>query len=121
MNVLNRNTVQADSYTERILQFGEGNFLRAFANWMLHEMNHQANFDAGAVVIQPIANGLIKTLNDNFVIYVGGENLTNFTQEAPIIDFENPFGPNFNASQIYAPVMGATGYIGIRWTLLKND
>ena len=37
MNVLNRNTVQADSYTERILQFGEGNFLRAFANWMLHE------------------------------------------------------------------------------------
>ena len=75
MNVLNRNTVQADSYTERILQFGEGNFLRAFANWMIHEMNHQANFDAGAVVIQPIANGLIKTLNDQdglYTLYMNG-------------------------------------------------
>ena len=69
MNVLNRNTVQAESFTERILQFGEGNFLRAFANWMIHEMNHQANFDAGTVVIQPIADGLIKTLNDHCLLY----------------------------------------------------
>ena len=46
MKNLNRNTLKANTYTERIIQFGEGNFLRAFANWMIHEMNKQANFDA---------------------------------------------------------------------------
>ena len=89
MNVLNRNTVQADSYTERILQFGEGNFLRAFANWMLHEMNHQANFDAGAVVIQPIANGLIKTLNDQdglYTLYMNGINNGEVLSERKVVD-----------------------------------
>ena len=89
MNVLNRNTVQADSYTERILQFGEGNFLRAFANWMIHEMNHQANFDAGAVVIQPIANGLIKTLNDQdglYTLYMNGIKNGEVLSERKVID-----------------------------------
>ena len=89
MNVLNRNTVQADSYTERILQFGEGNFLRAFANWMIHEMNHQANFDAGAVVIQPIANGLIKTLNNQdglYTLYMNGIKNGEVLSERKVID-----------------------------------
>lgn len=89
MNVLNRNTVQADSFTERILQFGEGNFLRAFANWMIHEMNHQANFDAGAVVIQPIANGLIKTLNDQdglYTLYMNGIKNGEVLSERKVVD-----------------------------------
>ena len=89
MNVLGRNTVQADSFTERILQFGEGNFLRAFANWMLHEMNHQANFDAGAVVIQPIANGLIKTLNDQdglYTLYMNGIKNGEVLSERKVVD-----------------------------------
>ena len=89
MNVLNRNTVQVDSYTERILQFGEGNFLRAFANWMIHEMNHQANFDSGAVVIQPIANGLIKTLNDQdglYTLYMNGIKNGEVLSERKVID-----------------------------------
>ena len=89
MNVLNRNTVQADSYTERILQFGEGNFLRAFANWMIHEMNQQANFDAGAVVVQPIANGLIKTLNDQdglYTLYMNGIKNGEVLSERKVVD-----------------------------------
>ena len=57
MKNLNRNTLKVNTYTERIIQFGEGNFLRAFANWMIHEMNKQANFDAGVVAIQPIKHG----------------------------------------------------------------
>lgn len=89
MNVLNRNTVQAESFTERILQFGEGNFLRAFANWMIHEMNHQANFDAGAVVIQPIADGLIKTLNDQdglYTLYMNGIKNGEVLSERKVVD-----------------------------------
>ena len=89
MNVLNRNTVKAESFTERILQFGEGNFLRAFANWMIHEMNHQANFDAGAVVIQPIANGLIKTLNNQdglYTLYMNGIKNGEVLSERKVVD-----------------------------------
>ena len=89
MNVLNRNTVQAESFTERILQFGEGNFLRAFANWMIHEMNHQANFDAGTVVIQPIADGLIKTLNDQdglYTLYMNGIKNGEVLSERKVVD-----------------------------------
>ena len=89
MNVLNRSTFQADSFTERILQFGEGNFLRAFANWMIHEMNHHANFDAGTVVVQPIANGLIKTLNDQdglYTLYINGIKNGEVLSERKVID-----------------------------------
>ena len=89
MNVLNRSTFQADSYTERILQFGEGNFLRAFANWMIHEMNHHANFDAGTVVVQPIANGLIKTINDQdglYTLYINGIKNGEVLSERKVID-----------------------------------
>ena len=89
MNVLSRNTVQADSFTERILQFGEGNFLRAFANWMIHEMNHKANFDAGAVVIQPIADGLIKRLNDQdglYTLYMNGIKNGEVLSERKVVD-----------------------------------
>ena len=69
MNNLNRSIVKVNTYTERVIQFGEGNFLRAFVNWMIHEMNKQANFDTGVVVVQPINQGLIKMLNDQDGLY----------------------------------------------------
>jgi outer membrane receptor for ferrienterochelin and colicins len=46
--------------------------------------------------------------------YVGGENLTGYRQESPIIDAENPFGEYFDAMQVYAPVMGPMAYAGLR-------
>ena len=48
-------------------------------------------------------------------IYVGGENLTNFTQDHAIVDWENPFGEYFNAMQVWGPLVGARGYVGVRW------
>ena len=51
----------------------------------------------------------------NLEIYVGGENLTNFTQKNAILDFENPFGENFDAMQVWGPLVGARGYVGVRW------
>lgn len=75
MKTLNRSNVPNNSYPERILQFGEGNFLRAFADWMIHEMNNITGFDAGVVVIQPIAQGLVKILNDQnglYTLYLNG-------------------------------------------------
>ena len=49
--------------------------------------------------------------------YLGGENLLNFTQHSPIIDADNPFGPNFDATQVWAPIMGWNAYLGLRFTL----
>lgn len=89
MKSLNRNTVSANTYTERILQFGEGNFLRAFANWMIHEMNKKANFDAGVVVVQPINQGLIKMLNDQdglYTLYLNGIKNGEVISEHEVID-----------------------------------
>ena len=89
MQELNRNTVSANTYTERILQFGEGNFLRAFANWMIHEMNNKADFDGGVVAIQPINQGLISMLNDQdglYTLYLNGIKNGQAISEHQIID-----------------------------------
>ena len=39
---------------EKILQFGEGNFLRGFVDWMIHQMNKQGLFGGKVCVVQPI-------------------------------------------------------------------
>ncbi len=42
---------------ERVLQFGEGNFLRAFVDYFIDVMNEKAGFNAKAVLVQPISGG----------------------------------------------------------------
>lgn len=56
----------------------------------------------------------------NWSVYVGGENLTNFTQKNPIIDASDPWGENFDSTMIWGPVHGAKAYIGIRFNLARN-
>ncbi len=58
-----------------------------------------------------------KVFSDKFEVYVGGENLTNFTQGNPVLSAENPFGPNFDTTIVYAPVMGRMFYAGFRYKL----
>lgn len=53
----------------------------------------------------------------NLEIYIGGENLTNYVQHNPIVAADQPFSDYFNAAQVYAPIMGARGYFGIRYSL----
>ncbi|MDD3322451.1 MAG: TonB-dependent receptor [Paludibacter sp.] len=50
-------------------------------------------------------------------VYLGAENLTNFIQENPIIDVENPSSSNFDASMVWGPTHGRKIYIGLRWAL----
>ena len=56
-------------------------------------------------------------------IYVGGENLTNYTQKNPIIDASNPWGSDsrFDATMIYAPLHKAKYYVGIRWSIPRKE
>jgi len=53
-------------------------------------------------------------------IYLGGENLTNYRQLHPIIAPDDPFGPYFDASNIWGPISGIKVYAGVRF-LLKYD
>lgn len=52
-----------------------------------------------------------------FELYLGGENLTAFVQENPIISSDDPFNESFDAANIWAPVFGRTVYLGFRFTL----
>ena len=69
MKKLNRENVSAKRYPERIIQFGEGNFLRAFVDWIVWNMNEKADFNSSIVVVQPIENGMIDMLNDQDCLY----------------------------------------------------
>lgn len=55
--------------TVRILQFGEGNFLRAFADWKIDRMNERAGADWGVQVVRPIAGGNPHSLNEQDGLY----------------------------------------------------
>lgn len=55
-----------------------------------------------------------KVFSDHFEWYAGGENISNFVQENPIIAANDPFGAFFDTSVVYAPVMGAMYYTGFR-------
>ena len=68
-----------------------------------------------------LLNAQITRYFRNWSIYIGGENLTGYTQKNPIIGADNPWGENFDASMIYGPVHGAKFYIGARWNLQRND
>ncbi|MBO5733906.1 MAG: tagaturonate reductase [Clostridia bacterium] len=50
------------SYTEKIIQFGEGGFLRGFVDWIVQLTNESSDFNAGVVVVQPIEKGMCKML-----------------------------------------------------------
>ncbi|BDD10524.1 altronate oxidoreductase [Fulvitalea axinellae] len=53
----------------RVLQFGEGNFLRAFVDWIIQEMNDRGDFGAAVKVVQPIDFGRVKELNEQEGLY----------------------------------------------------
>lgn len=54
---------------EKVIQFGEGGFLRGFVDWMLDIANEKADFNGSVVVVQPIENGLCDTLSAQGCVY----------------------------------------------------
>ena len=69
MQPLNSKTALKRVRTERVIQFGEGNFLRAFVDWIIHRMDETTDFDASVVVVQPIAQGMVEKLNEQDCLY----------------------------------------------------
>src|SRR5687768_5913278 len=67
---LNRSAAQSHHERPvRILQFGEGNFLRAFVDWMVDILNEKTDFNSAVQVIQPISKGMGKMLNQQDGLY----------------------------------------------------
>lgn len=62
-------------------------------------------------------NAQVTKIMGNFEVYFGGENLTNYTQHQPIIAANDAFSEYFNASQIWGPLMGIRGFVGVRYSI----
>ena len=69
LKTLNRTDLPAQALPEKILQFGEGNFLRGFFDWMVQCMNDKAAFQGGVVVVQPRPGGYAHKFNDQDGLY----------------------------------------------------
>ena len=69
MKALNKQTASKAQRPERIIQFGEGNFLRAFIDWIIYNMNEKADFNSSVVVVQPIEKGMVDMLNAQDDLY----------------------------------------------------
>lgn len=53
----------------KVIQFGEGNFLRAFVEYAFQKLNTEVDFQAGVAVVQPIDRGMVSMLNDQDGLY----------------------------------------------------
>lgn len=75
-------------YPERIIQFGEGNFLRAFFDWMVDIMNEKVDFDTSVVVVQPLMEGKVGSLNKQeglFTVILQGHRGANVVREKRVV------------------------------------
>jgi len=66
---LNKENFPKTERVERVLQFGEGGFLRAFPDWMIDTLNDRGLFDGSIVIVQPIPEGRVKELNEQDGLY----------------------------------------------------
>lgn len=65
MQILNRNLIKNSSNRPiKVMQFGGGNFLRAFVDWMIEILNEETNFNGGVAIIKPTERGNYDLLRD---------------------------------------------------------
>ena len=68
--------------------------------------------NTGGVV--PMVNGQITHIFKKFEMYLGGENIFDFRLEDALVAPDNPFGSSFDATRVWAPIVGINVYLGIR-------
>ena len=74
----------------------------------------------GRTPVYPMLYAQVTRRFKGWDVYVGAENLTNYTQKNPIIGASNPSQPIFDASCIWGPLMGIKAHVGFRFTLWKK-
>ena len=85
--------------TEKVLQFGEGNFLRAFVDDFIDLANERVGYNGKAVLVQPIAQGLTELINQQeglYTLYLRGSENGRKVDEKRVISCVsrciNPYG-----------------------------
>ena len=98
MKLLNKEIVKKENKKIKIMQFGEGNFLRAFTDWIIQKMNNSGKYDGHVVVVQPLNFGRVKELAEQdglFTLYLQGLNNGEVVKTHEVIDvlddFVNPY------------------------------
>lgn len=69
LKALNKRTAPKSCMPERIIQFGEGNFLRAFVDWIIYNMDQKTDFNSSVVIVQPLPKGMVDWLNGQDCLY----------------------------------------------------
>jgi tagaturonate reductase len=69
MERLTRTSHPTTALPTRAIQFGEGNFLRAFVDWQLQQLNNQGLFNGGVTIVQPLPDGLVTVLEEQDNLY----------------------------------------------------
>lgn len=69
MQRLNRNDFTGANYPNKIIQFGEGNFLRAFVDWQVDLLNQYTDLNAGIMLVRPIDSDFPPSLNTQDGLY----------------------------------------------------
>lgn len=111
MNVLNNSVIgNRPERPIKIVQFGEGNFLRAFVDWMLQELNDAGVYHGDVAVVQPLDFGRVKELAQQDGLYTlvqEGVKDGEFVEKTQVIDiireFVNPY-EDYNAYLALAEV-----------------
>ena len=89
MKKLNRkNTGLEAKLPIKVVQFGEGNFLRAFVEYAFQKLNQEADLNAGIAVVQPIDRGMVDLLNAQdglYTLFLKGIKKGAETQEKELI------------------------------------
>ncbi len=74
---------------EKVLQFGEGNFLRGFVDWMIDRINKEADWNGGVAVVQPLPGGLINMINEQdglYTLYLRGLQSGERVEETRVVE-----------------------------------
>ncbi|MDR0378050.1 MAG: tagaturonate reductase [Spirochaetaceae bacterium] len=90
--------VKTVSRPEKVLQFGEGNFLRAFADWQIDILNEKTDFNGNIVIVQPLEQGMGDQINAQKGLYTtvlrgvqNGETVEKFRPVSSVSRCLNPF------------------------------
>lgn len=98
MELLSKKLYNKPERKIKIMQFGEGNFLRAFVEWIIQDLNDKGAINAGVAVVQPMPFGRVADLAAQDGLYTlrlegidGGENVKASRVIDVIGDCINPF------------------------------
>jgi outer membrane receptor for ferrienterochelin and colicin len=112
------------SYETNVNENGKQWRFDATFNW-LSEQRFSSTVSNSLAYQLPEYTPTLGTLNaqithvfsSRFEVYLGGENVTNFRQENPILGANDPFGANFDSTFVFGPIFGAVYYMGLRFKI----